>query len=220
MWALSLNLGMRRYKPGEFPLPSETDSAGFYRMASRALAEGGYNHYEISSYCKDGFECKHNSTYWKNSPFYGFGLGAASYLGGLRFSRPRKLKEYTNYVHNLEKGMVDCHGDNDVDAKDMAMDIVMLSLRTSSGLDLQSFGKAYGGHLVHSLCRAYQPYIKSGHVVCLDEQRRALTVDECNDLLLSEDDNLRELRHIRLGDPDGFLLSNELISLAFRVISP
>ncbi|XP_023515780.1 uncharacterized protein LOC111779841 [Cucurbita pepo subsp. pepo] len=208
------------YKPGEFPLPSDTDSAGFYRMASKALAEGGYSHYEISSYCKSGFECKHNSTYWKNNPFYGFGLGAASYLGSLRFSRPRKLKEYTSYVQNLEKGLVDCHGDNDVDIKDMAMDVVMLSLRTSSGLDLQSFGKAYGGHLVHSLCRAYEPYIKSGHVVCLDEQRRALTVDECNGLLSSKDDSLTKLRHIRLSDPDGFLLSNELISLAFRVISP
>ncbi|CAK9330275.1 unnamed protein product [Citrullus colocynthis] len=208
------------YKPGEFPLPSDTDSAGFYRMASRALAEGGYSHYEISSYCKSGFECKHNSTYWKNNPFYGFGLGAASYLGGLRFSRPRKLKEYTSYVQNLEKELVDCHGNNDVDVKDMAMDVVMLSLRTSSGLDLQSFGKAYGGHLVYSLCRAYQPYIKSGHVVCLDEQRKALTVDEINGLLLTKDDNFMRLRHVRLSDPDGFLLSNELISLAFRALSP
>ncbi|KAJ0104838.1 hypothetical protein Patl1_18228 [Pistacia atlantica] len=155
------------YTPGEFPLPSETQSANFYRMASSMLSSVGYNHYEISSYCKDGFECKHNFTYWKNKPFYGFGLGSASYLGGLRFSRPRKMKEFVDYVQNLENGVVDCCGSNQIDAKDLAMDVVMLSLRTARGLDLKSFGELFGRPAVHSLCRAYKPYMESGHVVCL-----------------------------------------------------
>ncbi|KAI8016841.1 Heme chaperone HemW [Camellia lanceoleosa] len=73
------------YSPGEFPLPSETQSAEFYKTASRMLSDAGYNHYEISSYCKDNFECKHNLTYWDNKSFYGFGLGSTSFLGGFRF---------------------------------------------------------------------------------------------------------------------------------------
>ncbi|KAM1035592.1 hypothetical protein ACFX14_038730 [Malus domestica] len=50
---------------------------------------------EISSYCKSGYHCKHNPTYWKNKPFYAFGLGSAGYADGVRFSRPKKMKEYT-----------------------------------------------------------------------------------------------------------------------------
>ncbi|KAJ0049398.1 hypothetical protein Pint_15628 [Pistacia integerrima] len=176
------------YTPGEFPLPSETQSANFYRMASSMLSSAGYNHYEISSYCKNGFECKHNFTYWKNKPFYGFGLGSASYLGGLRFSRPRKMKEFVDYVQNLENGVVDCCGSNQIDAKDLAMDVVMLSLRTARGLDLKSFGEVFGHPAVHSLCRAYKPYVESGHVVCLDKQRSAVTVEEFNTLILSENE--------------------------------
>lgn len=201
-------------------MPSETQSADFYRMASRTLSDAGYTHYEISSYCKSGFECKHNFTYWKNKPFYSFGLGSASYVGGLRFTRPKKMKEYMGYVENLENGLVGFHENNHVDAKDMAMDVVMLSLRTARGLDLKHFTEAYGDSLVLSLCKAYSPYVESGHVVCLDEQRRAITADEFNTLIVKEDKIPANLTYLRLSDPDGFLLSNEMISLAFRVVAP
>ncbi|PRQ17085.1 putative coproporphyrinogen dehydrogenase [Rosa chinensis] len=210
----------RLYTPGEFPLPSETRSAEFYRMASRTLSDAGYEHYEISSYGKKGYQCKHNLTYWKNKPFYGFGLGSASHVGGVRFSRPKMMKEYNGYVENLENGLVDCGGSKYIDVKDMAMDVVMLSLRTSRGLDLKSFGEAYGSSLVVSLCEVYKPYVESGHVVFLDEQRRAMTVDELNSFKLNEEEIEKSLAYIRLSDPDGFLLSNELISLAFAVVSP
>ncbi|XP_059642282.1 uncharacterized protein LOC132284214 [Cornus florida] len=208
------------YTPGESPLPSETQSAEFYKMASIMLPGALYDHYEISSYCKSGFECKHNYTYWKNRPFYGFGLGSASFLGGVRFSRPKKMKGYMNYVQDLEDGVVDRCENNCIDAKDMAMDVVMLSLRTSKGLDLKSFIETFGNSFVLSLCEAYKPYVESGHVICLDEHRRTITADEFSSILSDKHKIEKVLAFIRLSDPDGFLLSNELISLAFRAIAP
>ncbi|XP_071903627.1 uncharacterized protein [Coffea arabica] len=205
------------YTPGEFPLPSEDLSAEFYRMASRMLTDAGYNHYEISSYCRSGYMCKHNYTYWKNEPFYGFGLGSASYVNGIRFSRPRKLKEFMHYVEFLEDGGVNCEDDS-TDAKDLAMDVIMLSLRTARGLDLKSFAKAFGCELVLSLCKVYQPYVESGHIVFLDDKLKTITVDEYSSLL-SDDRKMSEVpAFLRLSDPDGFLLSNELISHAFGVV--
>ncbi|XP_065873793.1 uncharacterized protein [Euphorbia lathyris] len=211
------------YTAGEFPLPSETQSAEFYRMASKMLSDAGYSHYEISSYCKDGYECKHNYTYWKNKPFYGFGLGSASYINGFRFSRPRKLREYIDYVQNLENAENEkanlCSNDHP-DAKDLAMDVVMLSLRTARGLDLRTLKDVFGVSFIYSLCKIYKPYIESGHVVCLDEQRRTLSADKFNAFFVLGDQIAGRVAYIRLSDPDGFLLSNELISLAFRVIAP
>ena len=52
------------------------------------------------------------------------------------------------YVQDLENGLVDCCRNDHYDAKDVAMDVVMLSLRTAKGLDLKSFREAYGGSLV------------------------------------------------------------------------
>ena len=184
-------------------------------MASRMLRDADYNHYEISSYCKSGYKCKHNSTYWKNKPFYGFGLGSASFVGGLRFSRPRKLNDYTKFVQNLENGMVNCSTNDNIQGNDTAMDVVMLSLRTARGLDLKYFKESFGSSIISSLLEAYKPYVESGHVLCLDEQRRTLKIDELKD---SEDNTNRRLAYIRLSDPEGFLLSNELISIAFGVM--
>ncbi|XP_058093789.1 uncharacterized protein LOC131239896 [Magnolia sinica] len=212
------------YTPGEFPLPSENQSAKFYKMASEMLTNAGYNHYEISSYCKNRFECKHNLAYWQNKSFYGFGLGSASYIDGVRFSRPRKMKEYADYVQKLEDRLADGHNDNNnnshVDVKDMAMDIVMLSLRTARGLDVKEFGRAFGKSLVLSIFKAFEPYMESGHVVALDEKRRALDASELSSPQSDACKIEQLVAFIRLSDPDGFLLSNELISIAFGIISP
>ncbi|KAI8529155.1 hypothetical protein RHMOL_Rhmol12G0203700 [Rhododendron molle] len=208
------------YTPGEFPLPSDNQSADFYKLASSMLSNAGYNHYEISSYSKSSFECKHNLTYWQSKHFYGFGLGSASFLDGVRFSRPTKMKEYMGYVRNLEDGIVDYREASCSDAKDMAMESVMLSFRTARGLDLTSFKETFGSSLVHSLCNAYSPYVESGHVVCLDRHRRAVTKEQFCSLVSYEHEIEDTVAFIRLSDPDGFLLSNELITLAFRVIAP
>ncbi|KAI3454968.1 hypothetical protein Pfo_011631 [Paulownia fortunei] len=179
------------YTPGEFPLPSENQSAEFYRMASRMLRHAGYDHYEISSYCKSGYRCKHNSTYWKNKSFYAFGLGSASYVGGVRFSRPRRLKEYMGYVQNLEDGLVNFTEDGIIDAKDLAMDYVMLSLRTADGLDLKSFKEAFGDSLMLSICEVCRTHLESGHIICLDEQGRNVAADE---FISSLSNGCREMR--------------------------
>ncbi|KAL0415776.1 UNVERIFIED_CONTAM: Heme chaperone HemW [Sesamum latifolium] len=208
------------YSPGEFPLPSENQSAEFYRVASRMLRDAGYDHYEISSYCKTGYRCKHNSTYWKNKPFYAFGMGSASYVDGVRFSRPRRLKEYMDYVQNLENGLTNCSEDDIFDAKDLAMDVVMLSLRTADGLDLKSFKEAFGDPNILSICEVYRPHVESGHVICLDGQGRTIAVNEFLSSFSNEFWRNEKLAYLRLSDPDGFLLSNELISLAFGAIAP
>ncbi|MGA7933118.1 MAG: radical SAM family heme chaperone HemW, partial [Kovacikia sp.] len=88
----------RQFKPGMTPLPSDETTAEMYRMAQRTLTAAGYDHYEISNYAKPGYQCQHNRVYWENRPFYGFGMGATSYLGGDRVSRPRKTREYYEWV--------------------------------------------------------------------------------------------------------------------------
>ncbi|GJN03083.1 hypothetical protein PR202_ga20489 [Eleusine coracana subsp. coracana] len=207
------------YTPGVHPLPSDSESANLYKIASKRLSEAGYHHYEISSYCKPGYECKHNVTYWQNRSFYAFGLGSASYINSVRFSRPRRMKEYAEWVQNLEDGTWS-HESRNSDMKEMAMDVVMLSLRTAWGLDLRSFSKSFGKSLTLSLCNTFKPFVESGLVVAMDMQRQALSPGDFELDLQSECDSGSRSAFIRLSDPDGFLLSNELISLAFGIISP
>jgi hypothetical protein len=48
------------------------------------------------------FRCRHNEVYWEgDAPYYAFGLGAASYLQQRRFSRPRSMTKYRQWVSDF-----------------------------------------------------------------------------------------------------------------------
>lgn len=57
--------------------------------------------FQISNYARPGFQSRHNRAYWENVPFLAFGNGAASYVDGRRFSRPRGLADYGQWVNKL-----------------------------------------------------------------------------------------------------------------------
>ena len=81
-------------KKGEALLPDEDTDRDMYHKTREFLASCGYERYEISNYAKPGRECRHNIGYWTGVPYLGLGLGAASYIEGIRFSNTRNLKEY------------------------------------------------------------------------------------------------------------------------------
>lgn len=69
------------------------------------------SHPQISNYARPGFQSRHNRAYWENVPFLAFGNGAASYVDGHRFSRPRGLPEYGRWVDKLaEEGWAKATG--------------------------------------------------------------------------------------------------------------
>lgn len=208
------------YKSGQHPLPSEESSAAFYRLASSMLREAGYEHYEISNYAKPGFECQHNLVYWQNQPYYGFGLGATSYLQGQRFSRPKKWKGYADFVKNLEGSTAEVSSTNQ-SPEDRLFDTVMLSLRLARGLDLVEISQDFGISFSICICKALLPFVQSGHAVALDANKRPLSPEFFSTLLLSDGTTHsfeRDVAFMRLTDPEGFLFSNEIISSVFSLL--
>lgn len=85
---------------GKLPrLPDEDEDRKMYHETGSFLAEHGYHRYEISNYAKKGFESRHNSGYWTGHPYLGFGIGAASFYAGCRWSHTRSM---TSYLQALE----------------------------------------------------------------------------------------------------------------------
>jgi oxygen-independent coproporphyrinogen-3 oxidase len=87
LYSLSIEEGtpfFRMYNSGDLELPGSEAEADMYEEAIRILTGAGFVHYEISNFARPGFQCRHNVTYWKNEPYFGFGAGAASFLGGVR----------------------------------------------------------------------------------------------------------------------------------------
>ncbi|MEG3437946.1 radical SAM family heme chaperone HemW [Pannus brasiliensis CCIBt3594] len=175
----------KQYKPGEKPLPDDETTAEMYKMASERLREAGYDHYEISNYARSGFQCRHNRVYWENRPYYGFGMGAASYTGGKRFTRPRTRKEYFDWVRDGCNIEVPETGEID-----RLLETLMLGLRLAEGADLRAIEADFGSEVKNSILEVLQPHFR-------------------RDLVRLEGDR------IRLTDPEGFLFSNRVLTDLF-----
>jgi len=100
--------------------------ADMYQAAIEYLKKKGYHHYEISNFSKPGFESRHNINYWLNGEYYGFGLGAASYLSGERIANTGDMAEYLSgkYRNSFEK----------LSSEKKAAEDLMLGLRMLDGI--------------------------------------------------------------------------------------
>lgn len=178
----------KQYKPGAKPLPSDELTAKMYRLAQKTLANAGYEHYEISNYAQLGYQCQHNRVYWENRSFYGFGMGATSYVNGDRAARPRKTREYYEWIEQLKNSNYSFSPNR---LEDYLLDTLMVGLRLAEGVDLEKLIQQFGQALVKQALKCLQPY----------EQAKWVDVSA---------------GRIRLTDPEGFLFSNVVLIKLFE----
>ena len=213
----------RQYQPGDQPLPSDTAAAEMYRLAQKLLTTAGYEHYEVSNYAQSGFQCRHNRVYWKNQPFYGFGMGAASYLQGQRFTRSRKTREYYDWVttqksllptritaqppdstlrERLQPTLLTPHS-----SPDLLLDTLMLGFRLAEGLSLVELAQQFGKPILDKICQVLDPYYEQGWVEVVGVEWQAIAQFST--------EALPPTARMKLSDPEGFLFSNQVLADLF-----
>lgn len=109
-----------------------------YTLMCNTLHEGGFEHYEISNFCRPGYHSRHNSSYWDGTPYLGLGAGAHSYNGTTRQWNPSNLD---TYMSAIEHGKPLFESEK-LSPTDLYNEKIMLSLRTSKGLDLTTLTNA------------------------------------------------------------------------------
>ncbi|MDJ0660868.1 MAG: radical SAM family heme chaperone HemW [Crocosphaera sp.] len=196
----------KQYKPGKFPLPNDNNTAKMYKIAQKMLTETGYEHYEISNYAQSGYQCQHNLVYWENKPYYGLGMGAASYTNNQRFTRPRTRKDYYQWVKFLQETGYFLSSDY-LDKIDVFLETLMLGLRLKKGVDLSKISALFGKNIVKIIYQTLLPYYETGLVKFQDIDNNL--IDQITD------DNFKPINRIMLSDPEGFLLSNTILADLF-----
>lgn len=76
-------------------LPEDLELA-FFVLTREILADAGLAPYEISNFCREGRQCLHNLTYWRNASYVGLGPSAVSRTGTRRFGNARSLQGWRN----------------------------------------------------------------------------------------------------------------------------
>lgn len=103
---------------GEMAEPDDDVEAAHMRIAARVLAEADFERYEVASYARPGYESRHNTAYWTGVPYLGLGRSA------------------TTMTQNASRRMRVQDGEilDDLDARQMAAEDLMLGMRRSVGV--------------------------------------------------------------------------------------
>ncbi len=145
------------YETGKLPpLPDEETDRKMYHYTREFLAQYGYARYEISNYALSGRQCRHNSGYWTGHPYLGFGIGAASFVNGTRFSNTTDFKAYLaeggsvrTEVHTLSQ-------------QEKMEEFMFLGLRMTAGVSSASFASRFGKTLEEVYGNVIRKHLKQG----------------------------------------------------------
>lgn len=121
-----------RVRRGEVPDVDDDVAAERYLAAESRLSEAGLHWYEVSNWARSpAAECRHNGLYWRGGHWWGFGPGAHSHIGGVRWWN---VKHPSTYASRLADKASPGHGRELLTEAERHTETVMLGLRLADGL--------------------------------------------------------------------------------------
>lgn len=142
------------YKKGKATPPTDVTIERQFRLLRTLSAEAGFEHYEISNLCRPGKHSRHNSIYWSaTGRWLGIGPSAHSFDGHTRRIDIPDIKcwlQQLPYPVNID----------DETPLDRVNDIIVSSLRTAAGLDLE----ALPDNIANGIISDAQRFIENGQM--------------------------------------------------------
>lgn len=163
-YMLSVEDGTRLKKmvdQGNLGLPKEDTVISMYNAVYEMLIKFGYERYEFSNFAKPTFESYHNQIYWKRKDYLGVGLAAHSYIDGTRFSNTENIVEYGELIKQEKEPIVVA---KNLTIEEQKEEAVMLSLRTTAGLDLDAYKQEFGENFLAKKKDTIANLIKNGFI--------------------------------------------------------
>lgn len=157
-----------REDPG---LPAEDEVAAMYIAAIEFLTGSGYEHYEISNFALPGFQCRHNLVYWEREDYLGLGVGACSFLHGIRTQNTCEVGEYVQAVF---KGNAPFAQVERLDPRAAMGEAMFLGLRLIAGVDLSLLEARFGLRAEEVFLKEID-YLLKKELVKLERGRLSLT---------------------------------------------
>ena len=141
----------RRGRLRELPEPRQ---AALFRLTHELLADHGYPAYEVSNFAAaPQHRSRHNAKHWRHVPYLGLGPSAHSFDGCRRWWNERRLEPWAEAV---AAGRRPLGGEEPLSAGQLALEELMLALRTPEGLDLAGFRRRHGIDLVAANAEAIE----------------------------------------------------------------
>ena len=146
---------------------SEELSVEMYDVLIDKLSEAGLAQYEISNFAKPGFESRHNSSYWNETPYLGVGPSAHSYN---LLTRSWNVSNVSQYIKSISKDILPFEEEL-IDDITRYNDLVTTALRTKKGILLNTLQGDFSRYILEQS----SGFIKEGMIMKTTDNRLALT---------------------------------------------
>jgi len=125
---------------GKLIMPEDDHQLELYKKTIERLTKKGLHHYEISNFARQGKECKHNITYWKNTNTLGLGAGASSYINGTRF---KNINLPAHYIRQVKEEKIAVEHSEPLEPRQAMGETIMLGLRLLKGISIHQFERRF-----------------------------------------------------------------------------
>ena len=121
-------------------LPDDDDCFEQQQACQELLASHGYRQYEVSAYCLDNRESRHNLNYWQFGDYLGIGAGAHGKItlaGEDRVLRRVRQRQPRAYLE--QDGRSRISSEVELDQADLCFEFMLNALRLKHGFDSRLF---------------------------------------------------------------------------------
>ncbi|WP_294628041.1 radical SAM family heme chaperone HemW [uncultured Bacteroides sp.] len=166
----------------------EDSSLEFFTSLIEMLQKAGFEHYEISNFCRPGKHSRHNSSYWKGIPYLGCGASAHSFDGA---TREWNVSSIDLYIIGIENGQRNFETER-LDLTTRYNEFIITTMRTTWGTPLEKLKQAFGNELWEYCRNMAAPYLQNGKLeerddaLCLTREGIFISDSIMSDLLWVE----------------------------------
>lgn len=143
-------------------LAPDDDAAEMYLQAMERLERAGLKQYEISNVARAGRVSNHNVKYWTDGEWLGFGCGAHSTRGGVRW---KNVSATAEYVDRVNAGLDLVAERRTLTEGERLEEALFTGLRLTDGVDLAITWKRYGVDAWDKYGAQLQPFVDAGRLV-------------------------------------------------------
>ncbi|MBX2899470.1 MAG: radical SAM family heme chaperone HemW [Cyclobacteriaceae bacterium] len=131
-------------RKGKLQQVNEPEAARQFELVMETLDAAGYLQYEISNYCRSGYESKHNSSYWQRKKYLGVGPSAHSFNGN---TRQFNIRNNARYLQQLKQGVIPFELEV-LTPENKINEYILTTLRTAAGCNLGFLLNEFGFNLL------------------------------------------------------------------------
>lgn len=145
---------------GKLAVPDDESFVRQFKLLTSFLKKNGFDQYEISNFSKNGHYSRHNTAYWQQKSYVGFGAAAHSYDG---VSRQWNIAHIKRYIEAVSGGTTYFEKE-ELSLSEQYNEYIMTGLRTRWGVDRAILQSRYERYFQQS-GQLWEQYIRRGLLV-------------------------------------------------------